>query len=75
MRQTVNLNHKWAFSKEAEQQPDRLPETRYWVNLPHTWNGIDGQDGGGDYDRRRCWYLKELDRETIPQAERYFLEL
>ena len=75
MRQTVNLNHKWAFTKESDQQPDRLPETRYWVNLPHTWNGIDGQDGGGDYDRCRCWYIKELSREEIPEAERYFLEL
>ncbi|MGN0777961.1 MAG: glycoside hydrolase family 2 TIM barrel-domain containing protein [Aristaeellaceae bacterium] len=74
MRQVVNLNRKWAFSKE-DISPDSMPELRYWVNLPHTWNAIDGQDGGGDYDRRRCWYVKELSREEIPEADRYFLEL
>ena len=27
------------------------PESGYWesVALPHTWNNLDGQDGGADY--------------------------
>lgn len=74
MRQVIDLNRKWAFSKEA-QDPAKMPEIRYWVNLPHTWNNIDGQDGGGDYDRRVCWYMKEVDREEIPRAEKYYLEV
>lgn len=74
MRQVIDLNRKWAFSKEA-QDPAKMPEIRYWVNLPHTWNAIDGQDGGGDYDRRTCWYMKELDREDLPKAEKYYLEV
>lgn len=74
MRQVIELNRKWAFSKEA-QDPAKMPEIRYWVNLPHTWNAIDGQDGGGDYDRRTCWYMKELDREDLPKAEKYYLEV
>ena len=49
MRQIVNLNHKWAFTKMAEGVPAALPMDWDWVNLPHTWNAIDGQDGGGDY--------------------------
>lgn len=48
MRTVVNFNTKWAFSKEAEQVPQTMPERWYWVNLPHTWNAIDGQDGGND---------------------------
>ena len=75
MRQTVNLNRKWAFTKEELKDPAGLPETRYWVNLPHTWNAIDGQDGGSDYDRRRCWYVKELERDELPAAEKYYLEI
>ena len=26
------------------------------VSLPHTWNAVDGQDGGNDYWRGRCTY-------------------
>ena len=28
------------------------------VDLPHTWNGKDGQDGGNDYMRDQCIYQK-----------------
>ena len=30
------------------------------VRLPHTWNALDGQDGGNDYYRGRCWYRRVL---------------
>ena len=46
MREIFNLNEKWAFSKEAIKPPVAMPQNWYWVNLPHTWNAIDGQDGG-----------------------------
>ena len=75
MRQIMNLNRKWAFTKDAQQNPAQLPAVQYWVNLPHTWNAIDGQDGAGDYYRGKCWYVKELDREELPRAEKYFLEI
>ena len=38
MRQIMNFNTKWAFSKEANEVPKTMPERWYWVNLPHTWN-------------------------------------
>ena len=75
MRQIVNLNTKWAFSKEAEAVPASMPEKWYWVNLPHTWNAIDGQDGGGDYYRGTCYYAKTIDKIDLPESERYFLEV
>jgi len=75
MRQIINLNRKWAFTKEALQNPAQLPETIYWVNVPHSWNAIDGQDGEGDYYRGTCWYVKELNREDIPEAQRYYVEV
>ena len=28
------------------------------VTLPHTWNTLDGQEGGGDYWRCECVYEK-----------------
>ena len=75
MRQILSLNRKWAFTKEALTNPAALPETKYWVNVPHTWNAIDGQDGAGDYYRGACWYVKEIDREEIPAGEKYFIEI
>ena len=72
MRQILNLNTKWAFSKEATAVPAQMPEKWYWVNLPHTWNNIDGQDGGGDYYRNVCYYAKTIDKIDLPEAERYF---
>ena len=41
MRQIIDLNYKWAFSKEAGEIPQTIPAHWYWVNLPHSWNNID----------------------------------
>ncbi len=74
MRQTVNLNHKWAFSKEAAEVPAEFPKNWVFVNLPHTWNAIDGQDGGNDYYRGTCYYTKQILKSELPQNARYYLE-
>ena len=46
MRTTINLNNDWQFTG-----PDGKTIA---VNVPHTWNAIDGQDGGNDYWRGEC---------------------
>ena len=74
MRKIININRKWAFAKETE-IPSAIPEKWNFVNLPHSWNAIDGQDGGNDYYRGTCCYVRELDREEIPEADRYYLEI
>ena len=74
MRQIVNLNAKWAFTKQATEVPAELPTLWDWVNLPHTWNAIDGQDGGNDYYRGTCYYAKSLPKADLPVADRYYLE-
>ena len=75
MRETINLNRKWAFVMGAAEVPTQLPKPSYFVNLPHTWNAIDGQDGGNDYYRGTCYYVKTLAREEIPESEKLFLEI
>ena len=75
MRQSINFNAKWAFTKMADSVPSELPEKWDWVNLPHTWNAIDGQDGGNDYYRGACYYAKKLDTMDLPKADRYYLEI
>ena len=52
-----------------------MPERWNWVNIPHTWNDIDGQDGGNDLYRGTAFYAKELEKMDLPKADRYFLEI
>ena len=75
MRQIYNFNTKWGFSKEALEAPTTMPERWNWVNIPHTWNNIDGQDGGNDLYRGTAFYAKELEKMDLPKADRYFLEI
>lgn len=68
MRRIINLNQGWKFSREDVGLPDAFPEDwkNNWrdVNLPHTWNAVDGMDGSGNYYRGRCWYAK---RFAVPE--------
>ena len=75
MRQIYNFNTKWGFSKEALEAQTTMPERWNWVNIPHTWNNIDGQDGGNDLYRGTAFYAKELEKIDLPKADRYFLEI
>ena len=75
MRNIVNFNAKWAFTKMATELPTEMPKLWDFVNLPHSWNAIDGQDGGNDYYRGTCYYAKTLDKMDLPAADRYYLEL
>ncbi len=75
MRHIYNLNAKWAFTKQANEVPAKLPNDWVWVNLPHTWNAIDGQDGGNDFYRGTCYYAKSLAKPDLPEADRYYIEI
>ena len=75
MRQIQNFNYRWAFTKEAGELPTEIPASWYWVNLPHSWNNIDGQDGGNDYYRGTCYYAKTFEKTDLPEAAQYYLEL
>ena len=79
MRERYALNTKWAFSKEATEVPKTMPKKWYWVNLPHTWNAIDGQDGGSDYYRGTAYYAKSFERTELTEGRddtgrQYYLE-
>lgn len=70
MRKIISFNDNWFFKKTAE-IPESLPCDREtgsifpgWetVNLPHTWNAADGQDGGNDYWRGTAMYCRVFSR-------------
>lgn len=67
MRQTIDFNENWQFSK------DRVH--RETVNLPHTWNAVDGMDGKGEYDRGEYFYIKQFPTPAIKEGERVVLEV
>ncbi len=75
MRQVINFNAKWAFSKMATEVPTEVNKQWDFVHLPHSWNAIDGQDGGNDYYRGTAYYAKTLDKMDLPTADRYYLEI
>ena len=60
MRTVISLNRKWAFSKQAESVPTEVSNKWDFVNLPHSWNAIDGQDGDNDFYRGTAYYAKSI---------------
>ena len=75
MRTILKINENWTFLKDMSNIPMSIPEDAQRVNLPHTWNAKDGQDGGNDYFRGSCCYIKELNKADLPESEEYFLEI
>lgn len=66
VRKTVNMNKGWRFTG-----PDGPARP---VDVPHTWNSVDGQDGGNDYWRGTCVYEKTFPRPELEADERVYLE-
>ena len=73
MREILNLNKGWLFYKGVE-TPTASGEG-VALDLPHTWNATDGQDGGNDYFRGACLYTKKIKKPELPAADLYYLEI
>lgn len=70
-------NDNWKFSKDKIMIPKEVRDiTGQWeeLDLPHTWNGIDGQDGGNDYHRGNCYYVKILKKSDLSEERNIYLE-
>ena len=76
MRKITTLTEGWRFLKNAvsAQEAYTAAARGETVTLPHTWNAVDGQDGGNDYHRGICWYVRELAKDETA-GDRLFLEL
>ena len=74
MRKLLNLNQNWQFTKINVGFDNIKNSELETVNVPHTWNALDGQDGGADYYRGTCWYLKNLGKIDLAENEVAYLE-
>ena len=74
MRNIKIINDNWLFSKEAKAAPAVLPTDWEQKNLPYTWNEKDGQDGGNDYYRGKCFFAKSLSKADLPEGEEIYLQ-
>ena len=73
MRQIISLNDNWQFFQDCANAQGH--EKVQMVTLPHTWNAVDGHDGGNDYFRGSCLYKKTIAKADLPTADRYYLEI
>ncbi|MBR4139806.1 MAG: glycoside hydrolase family 2 protein, partial [Lachnospiraceae bacterium] len=67
MRKIQKLMNDWTFIYHDG--------SRTVLDLPHTWNAIDGQDGGNDYWRGTCSYEKTFAKpEFDAESELVYLQ-
>ena len=66
MRRIEKIMKGWNFTGENGM--------RTAVNLPHTWNHKDGQDGGDDYYRSTCIYDCMVKKPKYTSEEKVYLQ-
>ena len=67
MRHTIELRQPWHFTGFDGKTIE--------VTIPHTWNNVDGQDGGNDYKRGTCHYTHSFARPAFDaDSEEVWLE-
>ena len=76
-RVQVDLDGDWKFYPAdnihgAEVGFDDAP----WktVSVPHTWNALDGEDGGNNYRRGAAWYRRHLRLDSSLAGKRLYLQ-
>lgn len=74
MRKERTLGGKWDFFKNCSDLGSMATMIPVDVSIPHTWNNMDGQDGGNDYYRGRCCYRKIFPRPAFETCQQLYLE-
>lgn len=71
MRTVKCINKGWKFVKSELPLSEAVLAKGKRVDLPHTWNNLDGEDGGNDYVRGAFWYVKEIETPKLNGKELY----
>jgi len=75
-KESVDLNAGWKFYRAdvADATMASFDDTQWeTVDLPHTWNGLDGHGGDGSYYRGIGWYRKQLDIPSSYEGQTFYL--
>jgi beta-galactosidase len=76
-RAEVDLDEGWRFVRSdatGAEAPGFDDGAWAAIRLPHTWNNLDGQDGGGNYYRGPGWYRRHYRVPAELSGRRLFLQ-
>ena len=76
-RADLNLNDGWKFNRgDVDSAQDAKFDDTAWpsISIPHTWNNLDGQDGGGDFYRGVGWYRRHYVVDGSYANRQFFLK-
>ncbi len=76
-RTDMLLADGWRFLRaDAASAQDPAFDDSAWatVSVPHTWNGLDGQDGGSNYYRGPGWYRNRFWLDAATAGRRIYLK-
>ncbi|MCD8367766.1 MAG: glycoside hydrolase family 2 protein [Clostridiales bacterium] len=62
MKEIISINDGWTLTFPKGEHPTEV------VDLPHTWNAVDGMDGNGSYLRTTAVYTRSFDTPVQPLA-------
>lgn len=71
------INSNWRFIRQDVTNAQNTGfDDSAWsaISLPHTWNNLDGQDGGGNYYRGIGWYRTHYSIDAALAGRRFFLK-
>jgi beta-galactosidase len=77
VRHQINLDAGWRFfagDEPAASEPAFDDSGWQAVDLPHTWNAFDGQDGGSNYRRGAGWYRRHVPVDSALAGRRLYLQ-
>ncbi|WP_194904279.1 glycoside hydrolase family 2 protein [Catenulispora rubra] len=76
-RQSFSLDSDWRFVRTdvAGAQATAFDDSAWTpISVPHTWNALDGQDGGNDYYRGIGWYRRHFTAPTALAGKKLWLQ-
>jgi hypothetical protein len=81
-RVVTDLNAGWKFGGRGLAASESGPNTvsyydAAWetVNVPHSWNAVDGSDGGNNYVRNAHWYRRDVAWDPAYEGKTLTLEI
>ena len=72
----ISLNENWRFCLEDVAGAEQIAfDDAAWetLDLPHTWNNMDGQNGNGNYYRGTRWYRRSFRVDPALAGKRFYL--